>query len=569
MRLHPAERYEAYAAQGWWGPDMWPSLLSARVGERPDAVAVVDPANRATLTDGEPQRWTWSELGERVGRLAAVLRAQGIGPDDVVGIQLPNTVELVACYLAIARIGAIASPFPVQFREHELGTLAPLAGVKAFVTATRIGDRRNADAIVKLRAELGTPGPVLAWGEDPPADAVALVPGTAAADPRAPAADVHPNDCVTICWTSGTESVPKGVPRCHADWIAIAWASVDAPALTADDVLLNPFPMVNMAGIGGMLVPWLLTGARLVQHHPFDLPTFLGQVAAERVTYTVAPPALLMMLLANEQILERADISSLRVIGSGSAPLAPAMIAGWKQKHGIDVTNLFGSNEGVALIGDPATIPDPEARARFFPRIGAGGYAWANRAARGMGTRLCDPQTGEEIAEAGRPGELRVAGPTVFAGYLGGDGSEFDEQGYFRSGDVFEVAGEGDDLRYYRFVDRVKDLIIRGGMNISPAEIEALLAAHPKVAESAVVGYPDEVLGERTCAFVVPKPGGEAPTLDELVAFLRERRIASYKLPERLEITDALPRNPVGKVLKRELRARTLSVHPRAEGAPR
>jgi acyl-CoA synthetase (AMP-forming)/AMP-acid ligase II len=258
----------------------------------------------------------------------------------------------------------------------------------------------------------------------------------------------------------------------------------------------------------------------------------------------------------NEEILAKVDISSLRVIGSGSAPLSSWMVAGWKDRHGIDVTNFFGSNEGVALIGDPETIPDPELRARYFPRMGAAGYEWRNRGARGMQTRLVDLASGEEITEPGRPGELRIKGPTVFAGYLGGAGADaFDEDGFFRAGDVFEIAGEGDDLRYYRYVDRAKDLVIRGGMNISPAEIEGLLAGHPQIAESAVVGYADPVLGERACVVVVPK-AGETPTLEEVVAFLRDKQIASYKLPERLEIVDALPRNAVGKVLKRDLRAR-------------
>jgi len=548
MRLHPAEKFDEFAAKGWWGAETWDSLLARNVAGRPSAVAIADAANRTAFTDGEPQQWTWAELDERVTHLAGVLRAHGIGANDVVGIQLPNSVELVQSYLALARIGAIATPFPVQFREYELEQLSALADVRAFITFARIGDRPNADALVKVGAQMSAPVPVFAWGDDLPSDAIDLAraDGTTGTD----AADAaHPNDCVTICWTSGTTSVPKGVPRCHADWIAIGEGIVDAHALTAEDVLLNPFPMVNMAGIGGMMMPWLLTGARLVQHHPFDLPTYLTQIATERVTSTVAPPALLTPLLANETL--PMDLRSVRTIGSGSTPLAPSMVKGWHDRFGIEITNFFGSNEGIALIGDPVTIPDPEARAAYFPRFGAGGFDWPNRAARGLRTKLADLQTGDEVTESGNPGEMLIAGPTVFAGYLGG-GDAFDADGFFATGDVFEIAG--DEGQYYRFVDRAKDLIIRGGMNISPAEIETLLAGHPKVAECAAVGVPDDVLGERMCVFVVAKTS-EPPTLDELVGYLKEKRIASYKLPERLEIIAALPRNPVGKVLKRELRA--------------
>ena len=130
-----------------------------------------------------------------------------------------------------------------------------------------------------------------------------------------------PNDCVTICWTSGTESTPKGVQRTHYDWMAMCTGTVEGPGLTADDVLLNPFPMVNMAGINGMFLPWLKVGGLLVQHHPFDLATFLRQIEQYRATYTVAPPALLTSLLHNEALLAQADISSLRMLGSGSTPL--------------------------------------------------------------------------------------------------------------------------------------------------------------------------------------------------------------------------------------------------------
>jgi non-ribosomal peptide synthetase component E (peptide arylation enzyme) len=140
----------------------------------------------------------------------------------------------------------------------------------------------------------------------------------------------------------------------------------------------------------------------------------------------------------------------------------------------------------------------------------------------------------------------------VFAGYLGG-GEPFDADGYYRTGDLFEISGP--DNAYLRFVDRAGDVVNRGGMKVAPAEVEALLATHPGVADVAVIGYPDPVLGERVCAVVVPRPGA-AVTLDDVVGFLRDQQIASYKLPERLEVVDALPRNPVGKVLKRELRER-------------
>lgn len=563
MILHPASRIQEYTAQGWWGTTTLDQLFRRNVAAKPDAVALVDPLNRATFTDGAPRRTTYAELDAQVDRLAAALLAHGVGKDDIVAVQLPNIAELVIFYLAVARLGAIASPFPVQYREYELEQLGNFAGVKAFVTMTRIGERHDAQAVVNLKGRITSLQAVLAFGDNVPEGVVALDPilaqphDAAALDAYLSQLHVDPNEVFTVCWTSGTESMPKGVPRTHNDWIAIAYGTTDAAGLTGDDHLLCPFPLVNMAGIGGMHVPWLLTGSRLVMHHPFDLPTFLKQVVVEKITYTVAPPALLNLLLLREEILAQADISSLRIIGSGSAPLSPWMVKTWWERHGIHVTNFFGSNEGIALIGAPRDVPDPEHRARYFPRFGVEGLTWSARVAQGMRTRLVDPASGEEVTQPGRPGELLISGPTVFSGYFKGESlnrSAFDDQGYYRTGDVFEIAGEGDEGRFYRYVDRAKDIINRGGMKIASAELEALLQGHPAVAESAVVGYPDPVLGERTCAFIVAKPGATA-TFEDIVGFLKDKRIASYKLPERVEVIPSLPRNPVGKILKRELRA--------------
>ncbi|GAB2829869.1 class I adenylate-forming enzyme family protein [Actinocorallia aurea] len=556
--LHPADRVADYTARGWWGDETMDALFRARVAAGPDRLALIDPADKERLTGEPPRRLTWRQIDADTDALADLLLAHGVGAGDVVGVQLPNTVELVAAYLACWRIGAIVSPLPVQYREREITELGRLAGFAAFLTAARVGERRPAAEIAALRAALPALRTVFAFGSGPLPGAVVPVtsaPGAAARVAAHTAAHpADPNDCVTICWTSGTESTPKGVPRTHLDWLAMSWATVDAPRLTDADVLLNPFPMVNMAGINGMFLPWLRVGGVLVQHHPFDLPTFLAQIETEKATYTVAPPALLTMLLAREELLSATDLSSLRLIGSGSAPLAPSMVRGWQERHGIGIINFFGSNEGIALLTDPHDVPDPEERALYFPHFGAPGVPWSSRISRQVSIRLTDPDTGAEVTEPGVPGELRIKGPMVFAGYLGGEAlpSPFDDDGYLRTGDVFVIAGR--DGRFLRYVDRAKDLIIRGGMNIAPAELEGLLAGHPDVAEVAVVGYPDPVLGEKACAVVVPRPGAD-PSLEGLVEFLRNCKIASYKLPERLEIRAELPRNPVGKVLKRDLRA--------------
>ena len=560
MGLHPAERVRAYREAGYWTDDMIDALLRERVREHGDIPAIADPLNRDALMDGPARSLTWPQLDEQVSRLAQVLLDAGIGPGDVVGVQLPNTVEIAVAFLAIVRIGAIVAPFPVQYRAWELTHLSSLAQVRLFITASRIGQRRAAEEIVGLRPQIGSLGTVAAFGfsgTDRPDGMLGLDEAIAAAQDRSGLAahlagfSPDPNDCVTICWTSGTESTPKGVQRTHYDWMAMCTGTVEGPDLTADDVLLNPFPMVNMAGINGMFLPWLKVGGLLVQHHPFDLATFLRQIEQYRATYTVAPPALLTTLLHNEALLAQADISSLRMLGSGSTPLAPSLLQGWHDKYGIEIINFYGSNEGIALVGTPKDIPEPAARALYFPRYGA--RNWSFSVARTTLARIVDPVTGAEITEAGVPGELRIKGPGVFPGYLPASGvpDPFDSDGYLKTGDVLEIAG--DDLQYLHYIDRSKDMVVRGGMKISAAELEGYICGHPRVADVAVVGYPDEVLGERACAVVVPRTG-QAVTLDELVAYLRGLGIATFKLPERLELRDELPRNPLGKILKRELR---------------
>jgi acyl-CoA synthetase (AMP-forming)/AMP-acid ligase II len=557
--LHPAERVREYRAAGYWNDDMIDALLRERVAAHGDIPAIVDPLNRAALMDGPVRSLTWPELDEQVSRLAQVLLEQGIRAGDVVGVQLPNTVEIAVAFLAIVRIGAIVAPFPVQYRSYELTHLSGVAQVKLFITASRIGSRRAAAEIAGLQGQISSLGTVTAFGdgEGLPEGVIGLDERIAAADDRGELASylrgwtADPNDCVTICWTSGTESTPKGVQRTHYDWMAMCTSTVEGPDLTADDVLLNPFPMVNMAGINGMFLPWLKVGGMLVQHHPFDLATFLAQIEQYRATYTVAPPALLTTLLNHEALLAQTDISSLRVLGSGSTPLAPSLLQGWHDKYGIEILNFYGSNEGIALLGTPKDIPDPSVRALYFPRYGA--RDWSFSMARRTLVRIVDPQTGQEITTAGVPGELRIKGPGVFPGYLPASRvpDPFDDDGYLKTGDLLEITG--DELQYLHYVDRSKDVVVRGGMKISAAELEGSISGYPAVADVAVVAYPDEVLGERACAVVVPQPG-QTVTLTEILKYLRGLGIATFKLPERLELRSELPRNPLGKILKRELR---------------
>jgi acyl-CoA synthetase (AMP-forming)/AMP-acid ligase II len=433
---------------------------------------------------------------------------------------------------------------------------------KVAVTAGTVGGHDFCAMVQGLRREYPSVRHVIALGGDLP-DGVSSLTAiletdtpTGVVDAYARANPCSANDVYTVCWTSGTVAEPKGVPRSHNLWIAIAYATVDGASLEEGDTLLNPFPLVNMSAIGGMLVPWLLTRGKLVLHQPFDLPVFLGQIGGERITYTVAPPVLLNVLLLRPGLLESADLSHLRYIGSGSAPLSPWMVTRWQTEHGVPILNLFGANEGTALLSDPVDIPDPAERALSFPRFGVPGFTWSNRVAAMIETKLLDPITREVVTEPDVPGELAIRGATVFSGYWKRPElteQAFDDDGYFLTGDLFAIAGERGDR--YRFIGRLKDLIVRGGMKVAPEEIEYLLADHPKIGDVAVVGVKEGGrLGEEVVAAVVVPKEGEEVKLGDVVDFLKEKDIAAYKLPRKVVLVESLPRNAVGKVLKREIR---------------
>jgi acyl-CoA synthetase (AMP-forming)/AMP-acid ligase II len=584
MILVPQEKIDAYTARGWWGEQTMWSLFQRHLREQPDAEAVGDAPNRPDFAHGAPRRLTWAGLGDEIDRFCLLLVSSGIRRDEVVVVQLPNCVEQFVVYLACARLGVVVTPVPIQYREHELAHILDVTRARAAVTFSRIGKVDAGHASARMFAGLRRAHPslelVLAWGDAVEAGIVDVEAGMRTAPSSAHlqelaraeiAAAVTANDVFTICWTSGTEAAPKGVPRSHNEWLVIAPSIIEAGEIRPGARLLNPFPLVNMAGFSTAMAAWLVLGGTVLQHQPFTLPVFLQQLRDERIDYTVAPPAILNMLLQNEQLLAGIDFGRLARIGSGSAPLSDWMVRGFAERHGVQIVNYFGSNEGAALSGNHIDIPDPGLRAQFFPRAGVQGYAWSISTTRKIRTRLVDTETGEDIDQAGRPGEIRFDGPTIFSGYWNApelSRKAFDAAGFYRTGDLFEIAGDRE--QYYRYVGRSKDLVIRGGVNISSEEIENLLLGCPGVREVAVVGVPDEVLGEKLCACIVAVEGAAPVTLDTIASFLREqRRVAVYKLPEHLLLLQALPRNPVGKILKRELReqARMLAASTAAAAA--
>lgn len=546
----PDQLSEEYVRRGWWRADTLWSCFARNAEATPHRLALRDPPNRAAFAAGEPQSLDYAALRRAALRMARQLAGLGIGRGDIVLAQLPNVAESIVMLLAAARLGCIFSPAATQFRAHELRHLLDKARPKLVLTFGTIDGFDHAGLWLELCRDFPDTR-VAAWAAPPGVLDMAALSDEAGLPDEIPGASTP----LTLCWTSGTEGKVKGVVRDHRRWLCFDDAVTEIANLQPGATLLNPFPVANLAAYVGFVLPWLKTGGTLVMHHPYNLPVFAAQLSAGSVDFTATPPALLNLILQREEIASQIDLRSLRAIGSGGGPLAPATMTGFKQRYGIDILNLFGSSEGGSLISGPGDVPDPQTRATCFPRWGASGLQWASRLSTRVQTRLVDAASGEDIVTPGRPGELRFRGPGVFAGYFNdaeATAKAFDEQGFYRSGDLFEI--DGPESQYYRFVGRLKNLVIRGGTNIAPEEIENLLASHPGIAEVAVVGYPDEVMGEKLCAVIVPR-GQQPPDLESLRSFLVEdRKVAEYKVPERIIVVERLPRNAMGKLVHPELK---------------
>jgi acyl-CoA synthetase (AMP-forming)/AMP-acid ligase II len=543
MILASRSAIEEYTAAGCWGTRTLLDDFRDQVAAAPDGTAVADPLDKEKLLGQPPERITWRQLARAVEGTAAGLRAAGIGKDDVVMVQLPNCWELAMLYLAVARAGGVISPVPMQWRAKELSYVAGLTEAKALVTVESFGGFGHMALAAEIQAATPSLKRVVSY-----AGVRAMARGEP--DPALDRVRVEANDVFTICWTSGTEAQSKGCPLSHNNWRCQAELASTA-GFALGDTLLTAGPLVNMGALGTVYAPWLRNGGTMVLHHPFDPLLLLKQLVAEKVRYTLLVPAVLNLILKHPAA-KGVDLSGMKAITVGSAPPSLWAMQEFEKRWNVAMGNIWGMNEGTGIVSGVKDVPEIERRVEQFPRYGAEGFTWSVPLTRFIRTKVVDP-AGRPQEELDAVGELLYRGPNVMPGYFRRpdlNEKAFDAEGFFRTGDLFQVKGP----QYIKFFDRVKDIIIRGGYNISAQEVENVLVGHPGVQEVAAVGMRDEVLGERTCVFAVPRPGATL-TLEGIVQFMKEAGVATYKLPERLEVVEAIPRNPVGKTLKAQLRA--------------
>lgn len=544
MILHRPELIEEFTTSGLWSPDH--TLLddldhAART--HPDRVAYSDPPNRRELIGSDPTSLTWSELKDAVDAVATSLIDLGLAKDDVVVVQSPNVVELPLLYLAICRAGGIISPVPMQWRSKDIGYVAGLTGARFLIAPEQFKNHRALDD-------------ARAWQEGSSIEHLIDLADISAMARRVPRPDVlaerrpSPYEVFTLCWTSGTESQPKGCPLSHNNWNFGGEALVKSLSLReGSHRQVAAAPVTNMLGVCLTITVNLKLAGSVALHHPLDLDLLIQQINDHETQFLILPPAILRQLLNAPE--GQLDLSSVDSIMTGGSPPSASLIEGYRHRWGVEIVNGWGMNEGAGLWAGPDDVPDAERRSTHLPWYGLPGHEWPSGIS-GLQYKVVGDD-GVPTTRAGDVGELLVRSPLTFPGYFNRPDLQertFDAEGYLHTGDLFMVKGDG-FLSYY---DRKKDIIIRGGFNISAAEVENLVVGAPGVADCAAVGVPDEELGERVCIVVVPRDESNPPTLEEILTYLREAGLAVYKLPEFIEYMTELPRNPVGKLLKRDIR---------------
>ncbi|MFD5063681.1 AMP-binding protein [Streptomyces sp. NPDC058394] len=528
---HPPtpETAARYRACGAWQDRPLGTYLTRAAAT--DALAVVDGERRLTFAD----------IDRQATAIAAALHARGIGQDDVVSFQLPNTAEAVVLFQAVLKIGAVANPIVPIYRGHELRFILGQARTKiAFIPGLHRGFNYP-ELYGSLRADLpelrdvvvvgGDGGPssweefLQAAGPDPAVTVLAL-----------PAPD--PDQVCLLLYTSGTTAAPKGALHSHNTLGYENASLIEQFGLNERDVIFNPSPVTHVTGVNCALILPFLLGAPVVLHDRWDAKLALEQITAAGASFMIFSTPFLTDLLAAAEAVD-VTTPSIRYLVCGGADIPDDLARRATERLGI-VTRMYGATEGPSVTAanrwDAAGI-----------RIRTDGVPLAP-------TEVIVADDSGALAAPAAPGivgEVLWRGPDTYLGYLdaGLNKAAFTADGWFRSGDLARFDAHG----ALRIEGRIKDIINRSGEKYSTHEIEDLLSEHPAVAEVAVVAGPDPRTGERGCAFVVPRPGCDL-TLAQVSEHLAAREVATRKFPESLFVVDALPYTPSGKIKKFALR---------------
>ncbi|HAW2925282.1 TPA: medium-chain fatty-acid--CoA ligase [Escherichia coli] len=519
------QRRAAYRQQGLWGDaslaDYWQQTARAM----PDKIAVVDNHGAS---------YTYSALDHAASCLANWMLAKGIESGDRIAFQLPGWCEFTVIYLACLKIGAVSVPLLPSWREAELVWVLNKCQAKMFFAPTLFKQTRPVDLILPLQNQLPQLQQIVGVDKLAPAtSSLSLSQIIADNTSLTTAITTHGDELAAVLFTSGTEGLPKGVMLTHNNILASERAYCARLNLTWQDVFMMPAPLGHATGfLHGVTAPFLI-GARSVLLDIFTPDACLALLEQQRCTCMLGATPFVYDLL---NVLEKqpADLSALRFFLCGGTTI-PKKVARECQQRGIKLLSVYGSTESsphaVVNLDDPLS--------RFMH---TDGYAAA-----GVEIKVVDDA--RKTLPPGCEGEEASRGPNVFMGYF--DEPELtaralDEEGWYYSGDLCRM----DEAGYIKITGRKKDIIVRGGENISSREVEDILLQHPKIHDACVVAMSDERLGERSCAYVVLKAPHHSLSLEEVVAFFSRKRVAKYKYPEHIVVIEKLPRTTSGKIQK-------------------
>ena len=535
-RAWPEEAAARFLREGHWRDTCLFDLLSQAAHKHPDKTALV----------AGDQRFSYAHLERDALRLAARLLALGIAPLDRVVLQLPNIPEFVLVYFALVRIGAIPVMALRAHRHAEVRHFLAASGAKAYVIPDRIGtfdyrvmaETLRADApglqhVIVVGAAQGDQRAFTSLMEEPPDEA---------ARKALEATRPEPGEVATMLLSGGTTSMSKLIPRTHRDYVLNASLCAQAAGFDANTVLMALLPLGHNYNLAspGLLGAFSVGGTVVLAPSP-DADSVFELVQRERVSVVAAVVPLIVNWLGSDA-QTRYDLSSLKVIQNGGARLPPELRSRLRERFACTPQEIYGTAEGLINM---TRLDDAD---ELLLHSSGAPVSEADE------IRIVDEE-GKELPD-GEAGELITRGPYTICGYYNApekNNEAFTPDGYYRMGDIVRKRG-----RHVWAEGRKKDMINRGGEKISCEEIENLIFAHPKVRAVTLVAMPDPVFGEKACAFVIVH-GGEHLGFDELITFLKQQQIASFKLPERLEVVAEFPISPVGKILKRELREQVAS----------
>jgi acyl-CoA synthetase (AMP-forming)/AMP-acid ligase II len=494
-----------------------PEFVLGQARARGDRPALIDSASGRTLS--------YRELADVVDRAAAGLAGAGVAKGDVLALCTPNCPEFAIAYYAAAALGAVITTLNPLATGRDMAHQLEHAGARWLVTTAAIFEEKGRDAAstagVRRTFVVGEADGATPWAS--------VLDGSH----RAPAVEFGPDDVALLPYSSGTTGLPKGVVLTHRNLVASLCQTLAAQEVGEGDVVVAVLPMFHVYGMQVSMNLALHAGATVVVMPRFDLEALLRVIQDYRVTRVdLVPPILLA--LAKDPAVDRYDLTSLQVITSGAAPLGGELALACAKRLGCRVKQAYGMTE---LGGGTHAAPD---RGRDDPEsIGP--------ALPGVECRVVEASTGADM-DPGQPGELLVRTPGTMQGYLGNPEATaaiIEPDGWVHTGDIVSADPEG----WFRIVDRIKELIKYKGHQVAPAELEAVLLGHPAVAGAAVIGSPDEKVGEVPKAFVALR---SPASVEELLRYVADR-VAPYKKVRRLEFIDKIPTSPSGKILRKLL----------------